>query len=396
MLDCFYSLDRLEHLSSHSCINSVMNRLLTLYLLRQLATAFAFATGAVTFVVLFTQSFRLLSLVIENSSTMWIFFQLLGLSAFTFLPLIMPLGMGVATVFVYNKLATDSELVVMRAAGMSPMRLLEPTLLLTGAVTLVCFAMTLWITPAANRNLVELQSKMRDSYAIFLSHPGSFNDLAEGLTFYANKRGANNSLQGILIHDVRKPDSPVTTMAATGQVVDTGGGEPHMIIFNGRRQELDRVTGKLSELVFDQYVLDLDSLRSASNSRIPEPREMPFGTLFNPSPEIMRARGPASHFTGEIHSRLATPLLSFAYALIGLASIMAGSFNRRGMGGRILMGSLAIIIIQTGFMTLNGLAARDTAYDFLLYLIALVPASVGFLVIGNEILPPALRRRLAL
>ena len=45
-------------------------------------------------------------------------------------------------------------------------------------------------------------------------------------------------------------------MAATGQVVD-GDGQPHMIIFNGRRQELDRITGKLSELAFDQYVLDL-------------------------------------------------------------------------------------------------------------------------------------------
>lgn len=169
-----------------------------------------------------------------------------------------------------------------------------------------------------------------------------------------------------------------------------------MIIFNGRRQELDRTTGKLSELVFDQYVLDLDSLRSTSNSRIPEPREMAFGDLFTPSPQVMRARGPASHFTGEIHSRLATPLLSFAYALIGLAAIMAGSFNRRGMGGRILIGALTIIVIQTGFMTMNGLAARNTDYDALLYLIAILPALIGFLVIGNEILPPSLRRRLAL
>ena len=50
-------------------------------------------------------------------------------------------------------------------------------------------------------------------------------------------------------------------MAATGQVVDNGG-QPHMIIFNGRRQELDRTTGQLSEMVFDQYVLDLDALRN--------------------------------------------------------------------------------------------------------------------------------------
>jgi lipopolysaccharide export system permease protein len=361
----------------------LINRILTLYLLRQLASAFAFATGAVTFVVLFTQSFRLLSLVIENSSTMLIFFQLLGLSALTFLPLIMPMGLGTAVIFVYNKLATDSELVVMRSSGVSTMRLVEPTLILTTIVMVVCLIMTLWITPAANRNLVLLQYKMRDSYAVFLSHPGSFNDLSEGLTFYANKRGANGSLEGILIHDVRKPDAPVTTMAATGQVVESEG-EPHMIIFNGRRQQLDRDTGKLSELAFDQYVLDLDALRDTPTSRVPDPRELTVGELLEPSPEMLRARGPMSHFRGELHSRLATPFLSFSYAFIGLASILAGAFNRRGMSGRILAGAIAIVIAQAIFMTFNGMVARDTDLAFMLYATAILPAPVAFALVNGE------------
>jgi len=360
-----------------------MNRILTLYLLRQLAGAFAFATGAVTFVVLFTQSFRLLSLVIENSSTALIFFQLLGLSALTFLPLIMPLGLGTAIVFVYNKLSTDSELVVMRSAGLNTLRLIEPALILASAVTLLCFIMTLWITPAANRNLVTLQNKMRDSYAIFLSHPGSFNDLSEGLTFYANKRGPNGSLQGILIHDVRQPDNSITTMAATGQVVDNGG-EPHMIIFNGRRQEFDRTTGKLSELAFDQYVLDLDALRNTPTGRVPDPRELTVAELLDPSPEMLRARGPMSHFRGELHTRLATPFLSFSYGLIGLASILAGAFNRRGMAGRILIGALAIVVTQTTFMTLSGLVARDSGLAIVLYMVAMLPAPIGLALVNAE------------
>jgi len=369
----------------------LINRILTLYLLRQLASAFAFATGAVTFVVLFTQSFRLLSMVIENSSTMITFFQLLGLSALTFLPLIMPLGLGTAVVFVYNKMATDSELIVMRSAGVSTMRLIEPTLILAAAVMILCFSMTLWITPAANRNLVLLQYKMRDSYAVFLSHPGSFNDLSEGLTFYANKRGPNGALEGILIHDVRKPETPVTTMAATGQVVNSGD-EAHMIIFNGRRQEFDRDTGKLSELAFDQYVLDLDALRNTPTSRMPDPREQTVLELLNPSPEMLRARGPMSHFRGELHSRLATPFLSLSYALIGLASILAGAFNRRGMSSRILAGAVAIVIAQALFMTINGYVARNTDLAFALYAVALLPAPIGLLIVNDD-LPPFLRFR---
>src|SRR6195256_3001115 len=95
---------------------SGMSRL-NLYIFRQLAAAFVFAGVAVTFVVLFTQSFRLLSLVIDNSSTMCFFLRLMVLSVPTFLPLVLPLGLGGAVLFVYQKLAVDSELVVMRAAG---------------------------------------------------------------------------------------------------------------------------------------------------------------------------------------------------------------------------------------------------------------------------------------
>ena len=363
-----------------------MSRTLTLYLLRQLALAFAFATGAVTFVVLFAQSFRLLSLVVENSATMFVFVQLMGLSALTVLPLIMPLGLGTAVVFVYNKLATDSELTVMRSAGLSSLKLIMPAVILAAGVTLLCLTLTLWITPAANRSLVAMQYQMRDSYAVFLSHPGSFNDLSEGLTFYADKRGANGSLQGILIHDVRNPESPVTTMAATGQVVESDG-QPHMIIFNGRRQEFDRTTGKLSELQFDQYVLDLAALRNTPSSRMTDPREQTVTELLNPSPEMLRVRGPMSHFLGELHSRFATPLLSFAYTLIGLTSILVGAFNRRGSGGRILTGALAIIITQASFMTLNGVVARDITFVFILYAVALLPALIGLVMLSEDTLP---------
>ena len=363
-----------------------MSRILTLYLLRQLVVAFAFATGAVTFVVLFAQSFRLLSLVVENSATMFVFFQLMGLLALTVLPLIMPLGLGTATVFVYNKMATDSELTVMRSAGLGPMRLVTPALILATAVTLLCLVLTLWVAPAANRSLISLQNKMRASYAVFLSHPGSFNDLSEGLTFYADKRGANGSLQGILIHDVRQPDNPTTTMASTGQVVENDG-QTHMIIFNGRRQEFDRATGKLSELMFDQYVLDLAALRNTPSGRLTDPREQSVTELLNPSPEMLRVRGPMAHFLGELNARFATPLLSFSYTLIGLTSILVGAFNRRGIGGRILSGALAIIITQASFMTLNGLVARDTSLTVLLYAVAVLPALIGLVLLNEKYIP---------
>lgn len=358
-------------------------RRLSFYLFRQLLTAFVFAAAAVTFVILFTQSFRILSLVIDNSATLWIFFKLMALSVPTFLPLVLPLALGLAVIFVYNKLAIDSELVVMRAAGISPARLARPALAVTGLAVIACYALTLWITPRTNSDLVALQYKMREGYAVFLSHPGSFNDVTEGLTFYARKRGADGALEGILIHDVRRPESPVTIMANTGQVVDNSG-QPQIVIFNGRRQEMDIATGKLSELAFDQYVLDLSALRSTTASRSPDPREQSVFELISPDPTTLSGRTSMERRLAELHQRLASPLLALAYALVGLAAILAGEFSRRGMGRRMLVAGIIIVIVQAGFMSMNSAIVRHIWLAFLLYLVPLTPIFAGFVLLGAD------------
>lgn len=349
---------------------------LSLYLFRQLTTAFVFAAVAVAFVILFTQSFRMLSLVIDNSSTLWIFFELMALSIPTFMPLVLPLGLGVATIFVYNKLAVDSELVVMRAAGISPMRQAMPAITLASIIFITCMALTLWITPAANRALVTLQYKIRDGYAVFLSRPGNFNDITDGLTFYAHKRDTGGALEGILIHDVRRAEAPVTIMANTGQVV-TNDEQPQIVIFNGRRQELDVKTGKLSELAFDQYVLDLNALRSASGQRLADPREQSIFDLLYPSQEMLKSRASREHLLAELNQRFASPFLTFAFSLISLAAILAGEFNRRGMGKRILIASVSIIALQACFMSVNSLISQHIDFAFTLYLVSLVPVLLG-------------------
>jgi lipopolysaccharide export LptBFGC system permease protein LptF len=49
---------------------------------------------AVTFVVLFTQSFGRCTFVIDNYSTLGVFLQLMGLTVPTFLPLIVPISLA--------------------------------------------------------------------------------------------------------------------------------------------------------------------------------------------------------------------------------------------------------------------------------------------------------------
>ncbi len=357
-----------------------MIKRLHLYMFRETLTAFLFATVAVSFVVLFTQSFRFLSFVIDNSATAFAFFQLMGLLVPTFLPFVIPLGLGVSVLFIYHKFAIDSELVVMRASGVSPIHLALPALALAVMVMLLCYLLTIWITPAANRELVALQYRVRDNFSIYLIRPGAFNDLSDGLTFYVRSRGAQGELQDILVHDVQKPETPVTIMADSGQFALVNG-EPQIMVFKGKRQEFDSATGRLSQLEFDKYVLDLKLLRSKSSTRLPDPREQTMTELLNPPPDPKDRRRPLGHITAELHQRLAYPLLALSYALISLTTVLAGGFNRRGMAKRILIAGLGIVGLQAATLSLGSLISRNAWAVPFLYLLVLTPLPVCYAIL---------------
>lgn len=348
-----------------------MIRRIDLYLFRQILTAFLFSGIAVTFVVLFTQSFRMLSFVIDNSGSAFVFLQLMGLMIPTFLPLILPISVGIGVLFIYHKFAVDSELVIMRSAGISPMDIAKPALALAGIMIVVGLALTLWVTPAANRTLVSLQYKVRDQYSALMIRPGAFNDLAEGLTFYARRRASHGGMEDILVHDVRNPQKPVTIMAKTGRF-SVERNIPQVVVFQGRRQEVDVTTGRLQELEFDRYVLDLHLLNNKGDKRQPDPRELPFTELVKAQKDNGLSKG-IGKARAELHQRLAGPLLSLTFALLAVTLILVGDFNRRGMTRRVVSAAVAIVVVQAAMIGLVSQISKSAWIIPLLYLAILAP-----------------------
>ena len=344
---------------------------INLYLFRQILTAFLFSSIAVTFVVLFTQSFRMLSFVIDNSGSALIFFQLMGLMIPTFLPLIIPISVGIGVLFIYHKFAVDSELVIMRSAGISPIDIAKPALALAGIMVIVGLGLTLWGTPAANRTLVSLQYQVRDAYSATMIRPGAFNDLADGLTFFARRRASHGGMEDILVHDVRNPQKPVTIMAKTGRF-SVENNMPQVVVFQGRRQEVDVITGRLQQLNFDRYVLDLHLLKNEGNKRQPDPRELPFSELVQAQTTPLPGKG-IGKARAELHQRIGGPLLSLSFAILSVTLILVGDFNRRGMTRRVVAAAIAIVVVQASMIGLVSQIVHSAWVIPLLYLVILAP-----------------------
>ncbi len=197
-----------------------------------------------------------------------------------------------------------------------------------------------------------------------------FNTLSDDLTIYVRGRDTNGELVGLLIHETRDPEKPITIVAERGTVVDTENG-PRVLMVNGSRQLYDRATGKLSVLTFDRYTLDLAAYRDAPGLRERQPDE-----LFLPELLFRRTQpGDFSHVI-EANLRLVNPLTALAFCAIPLACLLTGEFNRRGQTKRVLLAILLAFIFETLDIAFKNLAGRTMAAVPLLYLNALAPIAI--------------------
>ena len=159
------------------------------------------------------QALRLIDLIVNRGLSVGVFLHLAILILPRFIVVVLPIAVFVAVLFVYNKLIAESELVVMRAAGVGPLALARPALI-TGALgMLFLFALTLYLLPAANRSFKDLQFEIRNRFASILIQDGVFNTISDRLMVYVRSRDASGELAGILIYDNRQPDKPVTVFA---------------------------------------------------------------------------------------------------------------------------------------------------------------------------------------
>ena len=346
------------------------------YILRNLLLATLVSTTAVTMTIWVTQSLKLLDMVINAGAPFPVFLWMMSLTVPTFLGVILPVSLAGAVLFSYNKMVADSELVVMRAVGMGPWRLAAPALVLAGIVTIAVYILNIWLSPYANRELVRLQYEVRHEFATVLIREGSFNDISDHLTIYLRKRLENGEMQGLLVHDTRQPGKDVSVMAQRGVMADSPGGVK-VIMIDGLRQEMDIKTGQMSELYFDRYLVDFQVADDRPVDRVVDPRERSLGELIDPPPDIRANSYMMRQFAAELHMRLSTPLLAMAFAIIGLAALLGGDYNRRGQGKRIAVAALLVIALQSASLGLTGLAGKLPAVIPLMYLLYLAPLVPG-------------------
>ena len=133
------------------------------YMYRQVTGPLLFFVFVLTGVIWLSQSLRMLDIVINQSQSVGVFIYLTVLGLPQLMPLILPFAMFFAVLYALNRLYTESELVVMWAAGFSRWVVIWPILAIALAVTAVGYLFSLVVMPAGMREMKSRVFEIRAS-----------------------------------------------------------------------------------------------------------------------------------------------------------------------------------------------------------------------------------------
>jgi lipopolysaccharide export system permease protein len=358
------------------------------YILRQLLIALVAVTCGLAALVWLTQSLRFIELVLDRGLSMMVFLELTSLMLPGFFAVILPITCFVVVLFIYVRLQSDRELVVLRAAGLSHWRLARPGVMLALLAVGLCYFLHLWLVPLSHTAFRIWQFEIRNQMVAILLQEGVFSSVGDDLTVYARLRDRDGTLHGILVHDSREAGAPVTILAEEGRITTTPQG-PRVTLINGVRQQVEQIGPpagsppgtprgtRLSVLTFAENSVDLARATRAEEQRHRDSRERSVAELLNPDPaEGLRPRDIA-RFRAEAHQRLSGPLTALSFSLVGLSVALMGQFRRHGGGARLAVGVGIVVGLLAVGLTIGNLAARNNAAIPLIWAHAVLPGLVA-------------------
>lgn len=319
------------------------------YVFRQLILAALLITASLTAIVWLTQSLRLVDFIVNRGVEFTAFLHLAVLTLPGLLPVILPIAVFVSVLFVFYRLGTDSELMVMRAGGLSPRQIARPALRFAVLVTAFTYCLTIYLAPISYTAFKDLQFKLRNDFSMTLLEEGVFTQISKGITVFVRERASDGTLQGILVHDNRDPNIAITWIAENGNIT-MNRGNPRISIANGSRQTYDRRSKQTSLLYLQSYTLELSELFPEQVNRKIEPREMPLGELLFPDPKMDRIE--AARLVAVGHQRLLAPLNTISFTLIAVVLMVSAPYARRQQTSRLSVAVCLAILLQASTLGL--------------------------------------------
>ena len=349
---------------------------LNVYIVKQIIIGFLLVSFSLMSILWLTQSLRFVSLITNKGIPIGLFVEMTSLLMPRLFVILSPICLFVSVLFVYNRMLSDRELVVMQAAGISPWQNSKPALFMGIMMSLFIVYVQNFGIPAAEKTFNELEWQVKNDVSHLMFREGEFTELQAGLTVFITSHHKDGSVSGILINDERTPNVKMTVTSEQGRIVYTDKG-PRIILVNGSRQEINTLKNQFTSLAFDRYSVDF-GLSSKQKEKDTSARERSFSELMNADKDKSLDDKEKRKYIVEGHRRILVPLFNLLFALLGCTGLLVGNFNRRGQSRIISISIISMVILQALDLAFTNLANKNLRLLPLLYVNLFVPLVICF------------------
>lgn len=357
------------------------------YILSQLLWVFGFFALVLVAVYWVNRAVRLFDQLIRDGQPMVVFLEFTALSLPIMIRIVLPIAAFVAAIYVTVQLIRASEITVMQAAGLSPLRLARPVLVFGLIVTLFLMGLTHFLVPPARAQFAQRQAEIAENVAAGLLQDGVFHHPTEGITVYVAEITPEGVMRGVFLSDARSFAQRVDYTARTALIVPGPTG-PKLVMIDGYAQIYSPQTRRLAVTTFADLTYDLSVLIGAAGRR-PRVEELPTRALLSPAPELLEeARATPAQARFELVSRFVEPFSAVAAALIGFAALIAGGYSRLGTIKPVVLAVMVLALLQFLINVAAVQAMRSTALAWL----GAVPIALG-VAVALALIGHAMRRR---
>lgn len=360
------------------------------YIFRTTLASFALVLVSLTGVIWITQALRGIDLMTSQGQTILTFLGITGLIIPVLVLIIAPVALMIAISHTLNKLATDSEIIVMNAAGFSPFRLFRPFLYASCVVAIMVAFIASYLAPDGMRRLKRWDAEITADVLANILQPGRFAQLDHNLTIRIRERQPGGVLAGIFVDDRRDPKERISIVADHGTVLKNGGSS-FLILEDGNLERFEAGKQDPALVAFGRYAFDMSKFSNQGRDVTFGIRERYLWELMSPSPDDPIYHEMSGQWRAELHDRFLAPIYPFAFAALTFAFLGAPRTTRQSRNFSIGSSILVVFGIRIAGFACSVIAAKSPIAPIVQYLMLLAAIGVSLWIIiwGIVVEPPA-------